>query len=765
MPADALPVFAASPLAAASAALTEPALSFDPVLPLWVLLALGLFLAAGVRWAYTRTTRNLTLSRRLVLGGLRAGAILLLLLCMARPALTRQGRLEEKGVCFIAVDSSSSMNFRDADGGLSRWEAAARIIATQKPVLQNLEERMELQRFLFDAAVRPATALPGEDNAPPQTPAGSATDLAALLDKLAAEAAGASTSGAVLISDGRHNAPKDLIPAALALGRAGVPLHVIGIGRESTPKDFKDIRIRQMSVPEKAFVGGRMMIGLEIESTLPAPQNVPLVVEVNGKKIFQKTIELRAGAAIPLPILEAPCTPDALGVHRVVATIGCVPDENNLANNTATGFFRVFRGKIGVWYIEGAIRKEFGAIRSALETAPNLALKAMNAFTSHTSEDADLLPASPEEWAQCRLIIIGDMPAKRFGPQALLQLAKFVENGGAVLFIGGFNAFGAGGWQDTPLADVLPVELSADDGMQSGPLPITVMPDGAAHSILKIDDSPEKCAALWRKLPPLPGVNKIRRAKPAAHVLLRAGQNDLLVAQDYGKGRSAVFTGDMTWQWIIKAGQPEAHKAFWRNLVTWLTRSDYRETDKTVFADADRLHYQTGEEALFGVHAQANESSAERLKNARIIISLARMESAGESLLFSEDIGMGPGDYTRRFAPGSPGSYRFTASAVAPDGTVIDKDSLDLQVTAPDLENDNPQANLKLLRRIAALSGGGYFDPPQAHQAFDLLRRAATGCSKSITQTEDLWNNWLMLLAFISALSLEWGLRKKWGLV
>jgi uncharacterized membrane protein len=57
-------------------------------------------------------------------------------------------------------------------------------------------------------------------------------------------------------------------------------------------------------------------------------------------------------------------------------------------------------------------------------------------------------------------VILGDLPAARFEPQALRALAKFVEEGGAVLMIGGVSNLGAGGWQNTPLAPVLPVILT-----------------------------------------------------------------------------------------------------------------------------------------------------------------------------------------------------------------------------------------------------------------------------------------------------------------
>ena len=58
---------------------------------------------------------------------------------------------------------------------------------------------------------------------------------------------------------------------------------------------------------------------------------------------------------------------------------------------------------------------------------------------------------------------------------------------------------------------------------------------------------------------------------------------------------------------------------------------------------------------------------------------------------------------------------------------MLASDSVDFQVAAPDLEHDNPKANLALLRRIAALTGGRYYDPEQAGEAFQALAKRQAG--------------------------------------
>jgi len=740
-------------------------LHFDAPLPGWLLLILVVALGFSAWRAYLRTTRRLTLARKGVLVGLRGFAALLLVVCIARPVVVHTQQLHEKGVCFVAVDTSSSMSIRDGVGGVSRWEQSAAILKQNADRMNQLRERFDLQRYQFDRATRPVSLLPGESGALAQEPEGAVTDLSSLLETLTAEAGGLPTAGALILTDGRHNAPKDVLPAALQLERAGVPLYVIGLGQDATPADFKDIRIRDMVVPEKAFVNSQLILRIEVESTLPTPARSPLIVEINGKKAYEGYVDLQPGTNIVAPAIEVPYSPQTLGIHRVVAILGALPDEANFANNTRAAFFRVYRTKLGIWYVEGAIRKEFGSLRAALETAPNASLKAINAFNARTSLRSELLPTSAEDKAQLRLVILGDIAPSRFEPEALKDLALFVEQGGALLTLGGLNSYGAGDWQRTTLAPVFPVEMGSDDGLKDGPLQILVEPSELTHPALAVGIHSDHSLMMWKQLPPLAGLNRIFRTRPLARTLLKADTSPLLVVQEYGRGRSAAFMGDTTWQWVLKGDQPELHKKFWRNLVTWLTRSDYNDTTKSVFVDSERLQYQAGEEVAFRTFVHEIEKSRTDIKKAPIVATLTRINGTMETPVFKEELGKGIGEYSKHVTLNAGGTYRYKASALDELGAVIDSDSIDIQVSTPDIEHDNPKANLKLLRRIATLSGGTYYDPAQANQAFDALLKREAGFAKTLTDVTDVWNRPWMLVLILLLLSTEWFLRKRWSLV
>src|SRR5260221_14745370 len=97
--------------------------TFEPFLSGWVLVILALAMGAGLAWEFMRRPSPLNPIQCLCLLGLRACAVLSVLLCLARPVHVKTNSYREKGVLYAALDSSSSMAMRDMPGGKSRWDA------------------------------------------------------------------------------------------------------------------------------------------------------------------------------------------------------------------------------------------------------------------------------------------------------------------------------------------------------------------------------------------------------------------------------------------------------------------------------------------------------------------------------------------------------------------------------------------------------------------------------------------------------------------
>ncbi len=80
-----------------------------------------------------------------------------------------------------------------------------------------------------------------------------------------------------------------------------------------------------------------------------------------------------------------------------------------------------------------------------------------------------------------------------------------------------------------------------------------------------------------------------------------------------------------------------------------------------------------------------------------------------------------------------------------------------------DLELDHPSADPDLMRQLATITGGAPLKPDELAAWAKRLSERKFG---DLTQVETvtLWDNWWALLAFAACMTLEWALRKRWGL-
>jgi hypothetical protein len=87
-------------------------------------------------------------------------------------------------------------------------------------------------------------------------------------------------------------------------------------------------------------------------------------------------------------------------------------------------------------------------------------------------------------------------------------------------------------------------------------------------------------------------------------------------------------------------------------------------------------------------------------------------------------------------------------------------------VDARDLELDRPAADTGLLQELAVLSGGSVV-PPEQLSAY-LGRLAEDGpqrAGETSLHRTNLWDHWLVIVAFVTLMSVEWIVRKRRGLV
>ena len=129
--------------------------------------------------------------------------------------------------------------------------------------------------------------------------------------------------------------------------------------------------------------------------------------------------------------------------------------EVKVNNNRVETLITIRKGGLRIAYFD-IWRPEAKFLRRLNETAEvqlDWQVVLSGAQQSRTRIDPQLFEAGKYD-----AYIIGDVPAKVFGPGLLEKLAARVNEGAGLLMTGGLRNFGAGGYAETPLAALLPDE-------------------------------------------------------------------------------------------------------------------------------------------------------------------------------------------------------------------------------------------------------------------------------------------------------------------
>jgi|PersoiStandDraft_1058852.scaffolds.fasta_scaffold00030_35 uncharacterized membrane protein len=150
-------------------------------------------------------------------------------------------------------------------------------------------------------------------------------------------------------------------------------------------------------------------------------------------------------------------------------------------------------------------------------------------------------------------------------PNRLSLLREYVSSGGGLVMVGGYMTFqgieGRARYGGTSIEEILPVTLlPGDDRIE--------IPEGRCPRLVSGDHP--IVANLPQEWPHLLGYNRVL-AKPDATVIANVGEDPLLVAWDFGKGRTVAFTSDCAPHWCPENFLSWAgYGQLWQQLVQWV---------------------------------------------------------------------------------------------------------------------------------------------------------------------------------------------------
>jgi uncharacterized membrane protein len=732
--------------------------------PLWLAVLIAAGILAIVVLSYRRPLAPLATWQRAVLSALRAISLVLVVVFLCRPVVLGLPAAGRDVVVPVLVDVSRSMRLADA-GGKTRLARAVDSLRTN--LLPALPPHVAADVFAIGDGVAPSS-LDALSASAPQSDL--SRSIAAIRDRYR----GRRVSAIVLVSDGA-----DTGSASDDEGTSGVgaPLFTVGVG---SPRGVPDREIVGLSASDPRL--DHTSIDLHVTAVSRLLGRTPFDIRLleNGRVIDRRRVTPAADGS---PIDEAfTVSPDPLNPTVYTAEMAedggdAVPenDRQRILVNPAGRRRRVLM-------IEGAPGFEHSFLARALTEDPQLDLDIIvrkgkndagqdtyfvqggagrsNALTSG-------FPARKEDLYAYDGLILANVEADFLKRAQLSMAADFVsERGGGLLVLGG-RSFADRSFNATPLEAVLPVELGDRKG---APLPLgsddrgahdTVMltPDGDTHPIMRLGASAEETRKRWAALPPLAGSAPLGGPRPGANVLAVTTEeggavHPLVAVQRYGRGRSMIFGGEASWRWqMMQASTDRTYETFWRQAVRWIAGPSPDPVTMTV-TEAP----QVGQP--IDVHVDVRDARFEAVGDAAVSGSITSPGGEAQPLVFRRE-----GDASQFAATlrsgSAPGLYRVQIEARRGTTSVGSSDRW-IYVGGVEREFADPRLNEGRLRRLAKSTGGKYVrvdDLGSLAQSID-----AAVAERADLEPRDIWQQPWTFALVIAVLSVEWTLRRRWGL-
>jgi len=745
----------------------------------WIVVAFALLLTLPVMAGLAAGSYLLapvSQRRRWSLLSLRVLAFFLVLLAMLRPALGLSERRESRSLLLVGVDASLSMLVNDEESDRSRWQAVRDHLDEAQPLLDRLREQgTDVRLFRFSDRIESWDAdRPAEGNH---------TDYGASLRELfEARDPALPPSALLIIGDG-----VDLGTTALAEARRWrtlpCPLHTFACGRENTTLRHKDVALTSITTSPQPTVAMKAPLNVRVTADAQGYENQPIqtIVSLEDKATGSEREVLRREDRLPLSRgnelmlnLEAPAEP---GEYRLRVELKPPEADAIPTNNQMETFIQVSKEGLRVLIVDRP-RFEPVFIVDALRGAGVLVTPfwVRGTMTSPGPDPLQLDSPTPFD-----VILLGDLRAEQLvqlDPQALTKIARLVQRGSGLLLYGGYHSFGPD-WKGTPLEPMLPIELT-EPTQEEEPVRLVPTEDGLrlAGEVFALDGSGAEARLVWEKLEKMPGHSRLKlpvKPQDTDRELARTSKNQPLLitrtiaaAKGSTTARVAVFGADTTHRWVRDETSQRRFERFWRQLVVWLSQQKESEGGVWVRPEAPARRLAAGSDLVFalGIQGKAGVELTGSLE-AEVIDPQGNRSRVPLSRSESETRGVFRATRT-------PGIYRIAVQGQAKDSsgaTLQGQATARVIVFQEDRETTQIAANPTFLKQLAQEGGGESFRIEQLQSVLERLSVETKVGEQVRLRTMPDWKTTersgflaTFLVVFCAVVSLEWALRRLWGL-
>ncbi len=695
-----------------------------------------------------RRIKQLSPPRAIAIALLQALAVGIVALMLADPRLVRETLAPTNNEIILILDDSGSMMTAD---GADRFATARR--ALEAPWLNDLSSIASITRLLVSSD-QPV------ENFEDLTADNAETHMLDTLSRALARAEDRPIAAIVMASDGIDTSGFEGSATDDRLQASGIPVFTIPVG---LTKIDADLGIRQVNLPASTLPGAKIEARLTVEHDTGG--SARLRVFSGSELLHADTVALdpdRQHTTIKVPL-----TPTQPGIQELKFEIESDQTDPHLENNTHTSVLRVRERLMRVLYIEGEPRWEYKFIRRALTEDPVVEIvthlqvspnKVYRQGIESAAELADGFPDSAQALFRYDAIILGSLAAASLSAEQHTLIHDYVnDRGGRLLMLAGSRGLGAGGWGETPVGDILPTRLPPSDNDRFHREKAHAEPTqaGYAEAFMRLAEDNREA---WATLPELANYQSIGTLKPGARTLLRIatreGSQPLLAVSSFGRGQTYVLGTAGTWRWQMSLPVDDLrHEKFWRGLLRTLVAGAPERNTLQVQADA---------KGNLQLDASFVSPAWNRYDDAEVTARLTD-QSGGETTIALQSVAGSSGQYRATQSDLPAGFYAAEARLETAAGDEVEIARSGARLTSVAAEAKQRRADPDWLARLASRTGGALIAADALDQLADRIKGSEAGARAEVRLAA--WNLPAFFLLLVALKSVEWLLRRRWGII